>query len=215
LYGLYSYRWAGLTHTTGDPQGYLNGQVSTDYGSILSNTTIDNMVYNGSSRPTTYGSFRNNFSYKDLSLSFNVIYKLNYYFRRSSYTSSALPYGGNIDYYKRWQNPGDELTTNVPSLQYPPYNGNRDVFYNYSSVLIDKGDHVRLQDITLSYELNQNHWKGSPFTKLQVYTYLNNVGILWRANHDHLDPDLSTNSNFAAYPMPRTLAFGIKANFKN
>ncbi|WP_121196342.1 SusC/RagA family TonB-linked outer membrane protein [Mucilaginibacter gracilis] len=213
LYGLYSYKWAGLTHNTGDPQGYVNGQVSTDYAKILSGTSIDDMVYNGSSRPTTFGSFRNTFSYKDISLSFNIIYKLNYFFRRSSYTSSALPYNGNTDFYKRWQNPGDESSTNVPALMYPPYNTNRDQFYQNSSVLIDKGDHIRLQDITLSYDLTKQQWKKSPFTKFQLYTYLNNVGILWRANHDHLDPDLSTNSTFGSYPLPRMLSFGIKANF--
>jgi TonB-linked SusC/RagA family outer membrane protein len=213
LFALYSYQWGGLNHTTGDPQGYLNGKVSQDYATILNNTTINNMVYNGPSRPTTFGSLRNNFSYKEFSLSFNIIYKLNYYFRRTSYTSSGLPWSGNKDYYKRWQKPGDELITNVPSQQYPPYNNNRDQFYQYSSVLIDKGDHIRLQDITLSYDLDKNRWKAMPFGDLQLYCYLNNVGILWRANHDHLDPDLSGNSTLAAYPLPRTIAFGLKAKF--
>jgi TonB-linked SusC/RagA family outer membrane protein len=211
LYGLYSYRWAGLNAVTGDPQGYLNSKVSTDYTGILAGTSISDMAYNGSSRPVTFGSFRNTFSYQSISLSFNVIYKLNYYFRRSSFVSSALPYG-HKDYYQRWQNPGDEVKTNVPSLQYPPYNTNRDAFYQYSSVLIDKGDHIRLQDITLSYDIDKTVWRGMPFTHVQVYSYLNNVGILWRANHDGLDPDISTNYS-SALPLPRTIALGLKATF--
>ncbi len=213
LYGLYSYRWAGLTHDTGDPQGYLNGKVSTDYSGIISNTSVQDMEYSGSSRPTTFGSFRNTFSYQNLSLSLNIIYKLNYYFRRSSFVSSGLPYSGNEDYYRRWQAPGDELHTQVPSLEYPPYTSNRDDFYKYSSLLIDKGDHVRLQDITLGYDFDKRRYKGLPFAQLRVYTYINNVGILWRDNRDRLDPDLSGNTTAANYPLPRTYSLGLKVNF--
>ncbi|MEO7045800.1 MAG: hypothetical protein ABI091_10880, partial [Ferruginibacter sp.] len=213
LYGIYSYKWAGLTHTTGDPQGYLNGLVSTDYSNILSKTTLGNMVYNGPARPTSYGSFRNNFSYDQLTLSINFTYELGYYFRRNSYESSSLPWQGNIDYFDRWQKPGDELTTNVPSFQLPPYTSGRDAFYQYSSALVDKGDNIRLKDIRLSYELDKSKIKGLPFSHISIYGYADNIGIIWRANKDHLDPDLVIGSSLSSYPLPRTYAFGIKANF--
>jgi hypothetical protein len=74
---------------------------------------------------------------------------------------------------------------------------------------VDKGDHVRLQDISISYDLTPCLKKGTPFTSLSVYGYLNNVGILWRANKDGLDPDLYANS----LPLPKTYSIGIKANF--
>jgi len=210
LYAIYSYKWGGLTHATGDPQGYLNGQLSTDYASIIANTTTNDMVYDGPSRPTTFGSFRNTFSYQRLSLSFNIIYKLNYYFRKSSIDYSALynSWTGNSDFDKRWQKPGDELKTYVPSIPTLPLDPNRDIFYTYSSILVDNGDNIRLQDLDISYDLIDHRQKpGSAFSKLTVYSYINNIGILWRANHDGLDPDLYTG----ALPVPRTIAFGIKA----
>jgi TonB-linked SusC/RagA family outer membrane protein len=213
LYGLYSYRWAGLSHDTGDPQGYLNGQVSTNYAAMIANTGIQDMVYHGPSRPTTFGSLRNDFTYHQVSLYVNLIYKLNYYFRRASFISSGLPYSGNQDYYRRWQQPGDELHTQVPALQYPPYTASRDNFYQYSEVLVDKGDHVRLQDITLSYDFDRTKYKALPFNTLRIYGYVNNVVILWRANHDGLDPDLSGNTTAGNYPLPRTYSLGIKATF--
>ena len=210
IFGLYSYAWAGLTHDTGDPQGFLNGKVSTDYASIISNTSVNNMVYNGSSRPTTFGSLRNTFMYKSLSLSVNVIYKLNYYFRKSSSNSANLPYSLTADYNARWQKPGDEAKTNVPSLQYPPLTTDRDLFYTYSSALIDNGSHVRLQDLKLAYDFDK--LKKSPFKRLEVYSYVNNIAILWRANKDHLDPDLSTNT-VNTFPIPRTFSLGLNATF--
>lgn len=214
LYAIYSYKWGGLTHDTGAPQGYLNGQLSTDYNSILVNTTTSDMVYNGPSRPTTFGSLRNTFTFKGVSLSLNIVYKFNYYFRRTSvnYGSLAQSWLGNSDFSKRWQKPGDETSTNVPAIQYPPFDGNQGTFYDYSSALVDKGDHIRLQDITFSYDLLSKIGNTKlPFSKLQLYSYINNVAILWRANHDHLDPDLYSTY---AYPVPRTYSFGIKASLK-
>ncbi len=213
LYGLYSYRWAGLSHDTGDPQGYLNGKVSSDYAGILSQTTLEDIKYNGSARPTAFGSFRNSFSFKELTLSVNITYELNYYFRKTSYTSSSLPWQGNEDYFQRWQKPGDELTTNIPSFQLPPYTTDRDAFYQNSSALIVRGDNIRLKDLRFSYELDKSKIKGLLFSHLSIYSYIDNIGIIWRANKDHLDPDLVIGSPLSSYPLPRTYAFGIKANF--
>jgi TonB-linked SusC/RagA family outer membrane protein len=210
VFSVYSYRWEGL-NATGDPQGLIGGKVSTDYGNIISNTSLDSMVYNGPARPTTFGSFRNTFSYKGLALSFNIIYKLNYYFRRSSinYLGLYAGWAGNRDYYKRWQKSGDEKNTDVPAMQLPPGNQDRETFYEFSSALIDKGDHIRLQDISISYDLTSCLKGRTPFKTCSVYGYVNNVGILWRANKDRLDPDLYANS----LPVPKTYSLGFKANF--
>ncbi|WP_162996262.1 SusC/RagA family TonB-linked outer membrane protein [Mucilaginibacter celer] len=210
LFAVYSYSFAGLSHDKGDPQGILNGVVSTDYTAIINSTALKDLVFNGPSRPTTFGSLNNTFSYRDFSLSVNIIYKLNYYFRRSSISYSGLYNGwyGHEDYTKRWQNPGDESKTTVPSAQLPPVDNNRETFYSYSSVLVDKGDHIRLQDVNVAYDIKKQAWKKMPFRYLQVYGYVNNIAILWRANHDQLDPDLYSAS---AYPLPRTFAFGLKA----
>jgi TonB-linked SusC/RagA family outer membrane protein len=215
LYAIYSYRWAGLSHDTGDPQGYLNDVVSKDYNAIINSTTPNNIKYDGSSRPTIYGSLRNSFTYKAFSLSFNLIYKFNYYFRKPSidYGALAQSWLGNYDFTKRWQKPGDETITDVPSIAYPPFDTQRQSFYTYSDALVEKGDHIRLQDITLSYTLDNLGFKKLPFHRVQIYSYINDVAILWKANHSHLDPDLYANGSYAVLPIPRTYALGLKANF--
>jgi TonB-linked SusC/RagA family outer membrane protein len=211
LYSLYSYKWGGLTANTGDPQGFDNsGKRSTDYAAILSGTGINDMVDNGSSRPLYFGSLRNTFSYKGLSLSANITCKFDYYFRRTSYTSGSMPWSGNQDFFLRWQRPGDELKTDVPALQLPPGNNDRDNFYQLSSALVEKGDHIRLQDISVSYDWSRSAWRKMPFHHLQVYGYVNNVGILWRANHHGLDPDLLVGSYLSSYPLPLTVSIGFK-----
>jgi TonB-dependent starch-binding outer membrane protein SusC len=215
LFAVYSYPWAGLDPSTGDPQGYLNKQISKNYAAIVSSMTVDSMKFNGPARPTYYGSLRNSFSFKGITLSANIIYKLNYYFRRSSIGYSGLytSWGGHRDFVNRWQKPGDENVTNVPSIQFPPLNNNRETFYANSEALVEKGDHIRLQDITISYDLNNTKWFKSD-VRFHLYCYINNVGILWRANKQGLDPDVYMSGNYSqAFPQPLTVSFGIKTIF--
>jgi len=208
-YGIYSFKFAGLDHNTGDPLGMVNGQPSNDYSTILYNSTPNDLVYSGSALPVTFGSVRNTFTWKGISLSATISYRLGYYFRKQTISYSALfsKWVGNADFEKRWQKPGDESFTTVPSLDYPA-NSNRDNFYQYSSATVDKGDNIRLQDINLSYDINKGSLPKLPFSAVKVYFYINNIAILWRANKDHLDPDYGSS-----YPAPRTYAIGLKLNY--
>ncbi len=83
LLAFYAYKSGPLTYETGDPQGYLNGKLSTDYASILAATTVDSLMYVGPSRPTNFGALRNSFTYKGFELSINILYKFNYFFKNS------------------------------------------------------------------------------------------------------------------------------------
>jgi TonB-linked SusC/RagA family outer membrane protein len=212
LFAIYSYPFAGLD-AAGDPLGYLNGKPSKNWATIISNTTVDSMLFHGSSRPTIFGSLRNSVSYKGFTLSINIIYKFGYYFRRSTMvTATSIPtWNSNADYYNRWQKPGDENNTDIPALEYPPVNSNRSAFISRSSALVERGDHIRLQDINFSYSVNNHFVKSLGLTGVQIYTYLNNLGLLWRANKYQLDPDISIYGN--SQPIPFTIAFGFKANF--
>jgi hypothetical protein len=78
----------------------------------------------------------------------------------------------------------------------------------YSDVLIEKGDHIRLQDIQLSYQLSKNENRWLPMNYLRIYIYTNNLGILWKASHTDIDPDYISST-----PNPRTIAAGLKIDF--
>ncbi len=210
VYGIYSYNWAGLNPSTGDPTGYVNGDVSEDY-TALTSVTPAGLIFHGSAVPVTFGSFRNTVNYKSFSLSFNFIFKLGYYFRRSSvnYTNLFRNWIGNPDYALRWQTPGDEKKTNVPSLIYPISNSDRDAFYSGSSTLVEKGDHIRFHDINVAYTFNNSGNTRKYFKQLQLYVYASNIGIIWRANHVGMDPDYYDGG----YPLPLTISVGCRASF--
>jgi len=206
---IFSYKWSGLDDK-GNPVGLLEGEKTADYAAILNSIDINNLDYIGTSGPSYFGNLRNNFEYKGFELSFNISYKLGYYFRRGSF--SPLGSGGykQADYNKRWQSPGDEKITNVPSLVYP-LDPQRESFYNGSSVLIEKGDHIRLQDIQLTYTIS-NKLKNTPFKNFKIYGYVNNLGILWRANKLGMDPDYTGNGNYSI-PTSKNWSIGLTAGF--
>ncbi|MFD2036383.1 SusC/RagA family TonB-linked outer membrane protein [Belliella marina] len=207
IFPVFSYAWAGLDPDNGDPKGKLDGEVSKDYLSITRDATYEDLIYHGTARPTVFGALRNDFFYKGFSLSVNLSYRLGYYYRRESIIyGNNRGLGGHGDYAQRWQNPGDERTTNVPSIPNAT-NANRDNLYRFSEALVERGDHIRLQDIRIAYNFDRTHWQNLPFRSAELYLYANNLGIVWKASDDPIDPDFR-------FMRPLTsIATGIRINF--
>jgi TonB-linked SusC/RagA family outer membrane protein len=207
VYSIYAYKWAGLDPLTGDPQGYLNGQVSKNYSLMNgAGTRLSDLKYFGSAIPRIFGSFRNSFRYGNIELNIQLSYKLDYFFKRNSIQYGTL-YGsgtGHADFSDRWKVPGDELFTNIPSMVYPNTSA-RDNFYRNSEVLISPGDQIRLQYINLSYtpKINLKHIRNIVF-----YSTLSNLGVIWVANKQKLDPDYEVGLTSVA--PSKTVSLGIK-----
>jgi hypothetical protein len=208
LYKMFSFRWAGLDGATGDPLGYVGGQQSADYAAIINNSPLDQLVYHGSIRPTLFGAIRNTFAFKGFTADINISYRIGYYFRAPSIVYGTT-YGldnAHGDYARRWQSPGDEKLTYVPSVP-KLANARRDTFYGYSEMLVQRGDHIRLQDIRLGYTFS----KGSmvkAMGPLHFYLYVNNIGLLYKHTKIRVDPDFIENP-----PLGRTVAFGLRTDF--
>lgn len=208
-YGIYAYKWAGLDPVTGEPRGYLNGEISKNYGALAFPTKINDLDYHGSSLPIYYGSIRNTFSWKEFSVSANIQYKLGYKFRKAALSYSKLFGGfggpGTSEYPNRWQEPGDENHTNVPSMIYS-FNSLKDRIYEGSSANIYSANHIRLQDVNLSYIIEKQNIY---FKQIRLYANVSNLGIIWRANNIDIDPDFGSYH----YPAPKAWTFGVTANF--
>jgi TonB-dependent starch-binding outer membrane protein SusC len=204
---IYAFRWGGLDPATGNPRGYISDTLSQNHAALTAEIPAS-QKYIGAANPTIFGTLQNRILFKGISLSFNITYKSGYYFKRSSISYTNLNrWVGNADFVNRWQKPGDELQTDVPSLIYPN-NSSRDNFYLGSEAIVEKGDHIRLQDVSLSYEFSKLQWKRLPVTKLKLYIYANNLGVLWASNNYNIDPDYQSG-----FPQPRLISFGLKTEF--
>jgi TonB-dependent SusC/RagA subfamily outer membrane receptor len=208
---LFAYRWAGLDSSNGNPRGYLNGQPSTDYLSIM-NQPAGGLRVRGSYEPLVFGSLVNTFRWKGWALSAMLLFKADYWIRRPSIDYNRMItglYPGDKDYDQRWMAPGDERKTTVPS--FPAINDpNRDLFYQNSDVLVTRGDQLRWQDLRVDYTLlrhahHKEHWQ-----HINIYADVTGLGILWRANHYGIDPDAAS---FGTLPVTRTYSAGIRLNY--
>jgi hypothetical protein len=166
-------------------------------------------VYNGPALPVVSGSMGNTVSYKRLSITARITYKLGHYMRRESVNYfNFYNYGqGHSDFSRRWQKPGDEAYTYVPAMDYPTVS-TRQTFYSGSEVLVIKADNVRLQYINASYRLSRTDWKRLPFKQAELYCVVNNIGVLWKANSEGIDPEYQYGLSPA-----RTISFGLKTQF--
>ena len=209
-YSIFKYKWAGLNPNTGDPQGYLRGAVSTNYRALNGDsTTFADLVYKGSALPTFYGSIGNNFSWKGFNLNVRILYQLGYYFQRESidYDQLINSKKGHSDYAYRWKTKGDENFTNIPSMTYP-FNSAREVFYRNSEILTTKGDHIRLQYVSLGYEFTKLGSVRLPFERFKLFVIANNLGLLWKANKEGIDPSYTGTQ----IPPARSYAIGLNMN---
>lgn len=208
---LFSYAFMGLNPETGNPLGVLNGEISEDYPALTNSSSIsvDDLVYQGSVIPTFNSNLINSFSWKGFNVSINMSGKFGYKYRKRTILYASM-LGTNFtqvhgDFYKRWQNPGDEAFTSIPSFQYPA-NSSRDNFYSSSEATVESASHVRIQDLSISYSL-KTLFKN--FQNLNFRFYCNNVNVIvWKKSSAKLDP-LYGNST----PLSRTYSFGLNLYF--
>ncbi|MBB6237529.1 TonB-linked SusC/RagA family outer membrane protein [Pedobacter sp. AK013] len=209
VYSVYGYRWGGLDPANGDPIGYVGEKLSKDYNLITGvGTQLADLVYYGSAIPRVFGGLGNAFKYGNFELNVQCSFKLDYFFRRNSiqYANLNATGQGHADYALRWQQPGDEQSTDVPSQIYPTVSA-RDNFYRGAGVLVTKGDHIRLQYINLGYSPKI---RSKVFRSVTVYATVSNLGLLWRANKQGLDPDYEIGLN-GIIPA-KTVSLGLRTS---
>lgn len=210
LDGIYSLPWYGLDGTTGSPLVKLDDKFVIDrYTDVITKMKIEDLVYHGLSVPPIYGSMRNTLTWKEWSLSANILWKGNYYYRRSSIDYGTFVSSGaaHRDVGDRWQKEGDETWTNVPSIPTKTVS-NRDQYYINAEILVERADHIRLKDISLSYNFKKLNVKG--VSSVRVYAYANDLGLIWKKSKINLDPEYP----LAAILPSRSFSIGLNVNFK-
>lgn len=208
LNAIAGYTWAGLD-AAGNPQGLLEGAPSVDYVKIREEANQKgedggNIRFLGSAVPQVYGALIHTLSYRRVSLSVNVSYRSDYYFKDpvtsySQFFKSGIAYR---DFEDRWQGSGDERNTDVPAMAYPA-NEERDSFYAVADINMHKGDHIRLEYVNLSwtptFAYRNKQMNGSLFVNVK------NLGRLWSVNGAGVDPDYAGQLG----PL-RTVTLGVR-----
>ena len=200
---IYSYKSAGLD-INGDPlTTNENGQLVDVNGRINENGTLveapitntDALVYSGTTTPKYYGSWVNNFSYKNFYVRTLVTYKLGHVFRNRNildYRNSVPFVTANVHagFEDRWQNPGDENTTSiprVPTLRNEIYNLGYSYYAN-GDQFVDSASHIRFKEIIVGYNLDANILGNTGIDACRVSLQARNIGLI-NFNKWDMDPE--------------------------
>ncbi|WP_164108682.1 MULTISPECIES: SusC/RagA family TonB-linked outer membrane protein [Sphingobacterium] len=212
---LYAFPWFGLSSKTGLPIAYTEGRLiedPKDFTRYYLDLPMDNLVRVGSEVPLLFGSWMNSVTWKSFSISVLLGYKGRYFYRRNSQGSGEelldLP-KYHMDYFKRWKQSGDELYTHVPAYTPSVLNDSQNEFYKNSEILTEKGDHIRLQDISVSYRLPKKYTSSLKMEQVRFYVYAKNLGLLWKSSKIDIDPDYHQ----LEYPAPLRISAGVQLDF--
>jgi TonB-linked SusC/RagA family outer membrane protein len=218
LDALYAYRWAGLDNKGRAQIFDKNGKIiSADDGNNI--ITADDIRYMGRTTPPFFGAFFNDFTYRSFTLGVRISYEMGHVFRRYSIenypTYMTSSYSGLIGSQKdlalRWRKPGDEAFTDVPGLANVSTNAiNR---YKLSDMLVESASHIRLQQISLGYQLPPQLLSRIKVKSIGVNASVRNLGIIWRKNKAGIDPSYVASSNYTNLPPAPAFYLGLNASF--
>lgn len=206
-FAVFAYDFAGLDGE-GDPQIALHdGKVTKERNAAMP----EDVVYMGTYQPVWNGGLSNTFIFGNITLSANIIYNFGNVMRRDVNdfysgnglipltANNAMQSGdlrfrsGNVhaEFADRWQQPGDEAATNVPS--WIPVNSvnasRRDTrYYTQGDINVVSAAFVKLRDISLSYDLPQRIVSVAKLEGVRLRLQLSNV-MLWKANDYGIDPE--------------------------
>lgn len=201
---LWSYRWAGL-----DEQG--RPQTFDAEGNKTRLPVLESLVYNGSSRPLYTGGWSNEFRYKGFQLAIYTVFNWGHYARKEMPEMNSLTWSSsyNNQIARRWQKPGDELSTDIPTFP-----GWEDLSNEYfflttrsSNSIIDAA-YLRVRELSLSYTFRREQLQGKlPFSEIRLVSQLNNLWV-WKANKSGIDPEALVSAQLDL-PQPKVFTFGI------
>lgn len=190
------------------------------------NETADDGLYYrymGTAVAPHHLSFENTFKYKDFSLRFRVSGKFGHKFWLSnsySYSTSSIYYGKGLEEAFEQEANGyagskvvkpmfsesnhEQLNNGSAYL----YIGN---LYDKSTALLRNAGFLEFEEIYLSYNLPRKFMLTHklPIKHLSLYAKVNNIGLLWTANAEGVNPEYQ----WGGFKPRTTLTFGLNVKF--
>ena len=192
----------------------VNGEAlwRTEAGDLTNDFNKAAYIKAGSPEPALTGGFNTTLTWKNLTLTALLEYKTgnevliieNRYLQSDGNQMSMNQSKSALNY---WKKPGD---TGVNPM---PVAGNSTNSYSFSSDrFVEKGDYLRIKDVTLSYNLPASILKPVGITNLKVYA--SGMNIFTFHDVDFWDPERGVDGmGYGIYPMTKTFVVGIDLTF--
>lgn len=191
-------------------------------GETLSQYTMSDWKpeISGNTKPTYYGGWSNSFRYK------NWDAKVNFHFSGGNKILNAMRatlsdgrmWSGTEEYYENiWRQPGDHAKYAKASFNDNYSNGTA----NLISDLIEDGDFIRLQSLSIGYQFNTKKWSQEwGISSVRLFAQAQNLFCL--TGYTGFDPEINSYYNEAnlrsgidlnTTPLTRTITFGVNVSF--
>lgn len=196
------------------PTGQSRWTYVADGSAAPAITLLNDGVIMGPTLPTYFGTWDNTFRAYGFDLNFRIQYSGGNYIYNGSKAGlrDMRVWNNHTDVLKRWQKPGD--ITNIPKVVWTDNISNGSGLQISENV--EKGDFVRLRDITLGYTIPLNN---PNISSARVYFNVNNALLFTK--YSGTDPEVSTNGNTPqtpgidrnTAPMAKSFTFGVNLQF--
>lgn len=213
-------RYDGVDSATGQPL-YLDADGNSVFFDDLPEGD-NRVVLDKSPNADLEGGFFSNFKYKGFGLRTDFVYKFGNYINnlvRGNLTSDgqSLTSNQDISTFNYWKNPGD--TNVLPSPIYGNHAQQR------SDRFLEKGDFVRLRNVTLSYKFSKELLRNAPISSIRIYAQGQNlltfsnffgdpeVGISSGESLSQAETIAPGEVTLYSYPTTKSFSFGIDINF--
>ncbi len=188
---LFSYKWAGLDPADGAARVFNSEGEKVRTREDISD--IAALSYMGTTSPPWSLSMTNLLRFRDFELSFMFISNLGHKMRNDTYTQTDYRFTSNLhnDFDKRWRNPGDETSTNIPSFYKMEDAANRDGGYTFlanSDINVLDASYIKLRDISVSYSIPQKLSQKINCKKVKLRVQANNL-LTFTFNNEGIDPE--------------------------
>lgn len=186
-------------------------------GSTAKALSGDDFYVLGNALPKWYGGLTSNLRYRDIELNLNFTYAGgNYVMNRTKSTlTDQIFFNNSTDILRRWTTPGQ--VTDMPRV----VNGDRISFGGSTPISehVEKGDFLRLQNVSIAYNIPKKAIAFSQLNKVRVYGQITNALLF--TNYSGVDPEVSANGNSNTTPgveyntagLGRTFTFGVNVTF--
>lgn len=229
---LNTYQWVGVSDQ-GAAIVRINGQELTidknlpssdinqiDY--VKGQNVYDFLKYSGRRTPSVTSTFRNSFKYKNFELIATVSGKFGHKFllpgvsgstiSRNSFTTSEASANGWSNANKNSNIPKTSPEENVDNTLLKSYGHMWSNYYNKSTANVRDASFIRFNDIYLGYTLPKAIMSKLKLKNVTLYAQMSNVGMLWTANKENIDPEYIPRLSNVVKP-PKTYTFGLKITF--
>lgn len=156
----------------------------------------------GQSRPKWLASVGGNIQYKNWDFSFNINSRWGYLIRPNPYydlTMDGLRWIPQVDYWTP-DNPTNDFPRADQASGYDAYRAANGY---------QKGDHIKLQDITLGYDFKGLISKRIPVTNMRLFIQVRNAAYLYRAVKWDVIPEAPDYE----YTVPKSYNLGLNITF--